>query len=321
MKAAGSPVDLAPGEILLRWFVPSLSSRIVTTARTSGALGILGGVVGGVVSVPVAVLLAWIHPALVSVGLFLLLVLVGLGAVVPFVVQFVRRPPVRWWVTSRRLVTQVGGQVRTFDLAAVRDLDVRPPSKMTLVTDEASHQIEPVDALPELWGALRMGRALAPISFPAIDADAPAPTIEEVVCWNGEAHRGTTRLSGVLVFRPGRVAWVPATQTSVGGAVLEVAASLAGAALGLRVRTIRPVPPIDSLFHQLVRAPSDASFDAAIDAVVRVWGGFATALPAGASVSTGRGGDDVSFEVDGVVYRTWNLRHPAWGPIRASYGR
>jgi hypothetical protein len=318
MKAARLPVELSPGEVLLQWCHPRLLHRLVLAARAARGWMLLGGLMGAGLLVCTTWGLGWLHPALGPVGFGIGVVLTLLGWVVPFVGSLVMRPAFPWWVTSRRLVIGGTARPRIVALAALDDVELGPAWVVTAVVGGERVRLRPVYAASELWGALLLGRALAEEAFPPVDADAPAPTVGDVVCWNGEGRAGTTRSLGVLVLRKDRVAWVPSQATTLAGRLVSFAGVLAGGAVGLNVRTLRPDPPIQPLLYRLVRVATPGDFDLAIATLARAWGGFVVGTD-GVEVSSRAAGDDVSVAVGGGRYRAPRVRHPAWPAIRQAW--
>ncbi len=317
MKAAQLPVELEGGEILLQWYVPTWRARFGSTWKR--ALPYMG--TGGFLSLLFLVFAGLgcgaVHPALGGVALLLGLSGLFVSGVLPFAFFF-SRPLVRWWVTSRRLITVDRGEPRVFALEGLQDIDIRPPFEMTLTIDDQHERLYPVDRWEMLWGALLMGRALARVAFPAVLPDEPDVTVDGAICWNGVAQEGPAQTGGVLVFRPDRVGWVPSITTTREDRWGDLGRAAGGAVLGFKVRTIRPVPPLPALFYRLLRLEDPAAFDATLEAVTRAWGGFVRPGSEGLTVTEGRRGEEVSLEIEGATYQTSKIDHPDWPEVRAS---
>ncbi|TVQ94320.1 MAG: hypothetical protein EA397_02320 [Deltaproteobacteria bacterium] len=312
-------MDLESGEILLQWLAPSATSRLfmaLKRSRLASWVLVAGALALGV---PLWVCLGLLDPVLFVVIGVLVMGGAALGSVAPFIYELVARPQARWWVTSRRVVVDEGGDPVDYDLGMIQDVKVAPPHEIRLILAGRVERLRWLDALPQLWGALQMGRALRPLSFPEILVEQPETTVPSVVCWWANARRGASHTPGVLVLRKDRLAWVPGQTSTLAGKAGLLAKGLVGAALGFSVRSIYAQPPLDALFYRLLRLKDPTEFDEVLCSVIRAWGGFVHLGAEGLSVNARDGGEDVTFtDGDLVLHAPGVDHHPDWPEVRAA---
>jgi len=304
------------GEVLLQWWVPSVTAR-VTTMVAMGRLWALGASLITVLAISaVGVAGMCLHEALILVALVLGLPASFVAFFLVFAYFFLRHPPRRWWVTNRRFLVGTGDKMETYSLDGTFTVEVLSRYKVKVSTGDREEKVAPLHALSELWGALLLGKAMSSVRFPLVDAEAPKQTITRVVCWHAEAKQPLgKRTRGVLVFRPETITWFPSSSGWVGDGVVQAASALAGMMVGVRTTRITPVVPIDGLFYRMLRIETEAEFDATLAAIVGEWGG--------GRLNAGDGslkGSAVVIAVGDTVYTASNITEPGWPEIQQSLG-
>lgn len=90
-----------------------------------------------------------------------------------------------------------------------------------------------------------------------------------------------------------------------------------GILIGVSAKDIKPIPPIDALFHQLLRIPSEAEFVTAIDDLAHALNG--RRLPLG-TARLDEDGQAVRFQMEEGELRVSGINHPDWPAVRARLG-
>jgi hypothetical protein len=297
--APSPPGTRIDGEHTLRWLVPSGLAQINLVGRHLLLyVSLLGGPLWALMALP-CVLLAWFSPAAgLALGMFAAVPALTIG----FLVGLWRRPrPVLWWVTTRRLVVRKGSEVRevlVFDITGL-DADVQL-DKLTVTSSEGSWSVGPVQALPELWGAVAFAHAWDAPDFEVFPKLQGSGTL-----WWGQVRKGLTTTRGLLALRPGQISWIPDQVTQSGA---RMAADLAAALMRTRIRRAAPVPPLDTFGWLVQRAKDPNLIDVEVGRVVQQWGGW-TVDPAKATWRIAGDGHVVSMVVehDGSTYSAAGL--------------
>lgn len=296
---------------MLRYLVPGATGPIVAISASSwtfmrvvalggvataaaGCLGLLAGPGVGV--------------ALTCAGLLLSLAAAAIHTVRRF------RMPGRWVVTTRRVVFTRGAHVAEVRLAALTGVDAASDvASLTLSTAGGEHVLEPVEALGELWGAVHVARAW---SVGHLDVDTGV-TVHPMAAWWATAKAGLTVIRGVLVLRPGYVAWVPEQVTRSGAGM---ATGLAMLLAGAKLRQVTALPPLDRIINLLQSLRNPDEFDGHLADLIDRWDGWRRPITAvDWSVTPTASGPLVTVRVDGMTYAAPTVTHVDWPAIEAAW--
>ena len=312
------PVELERGELLLRTFVPTLANRLscaIAAGRLQAFVALFVTLFFALVSIALAA--ALFGELGILVGMFAL-PLTMLALILPLALHFAWAPPRKWWVTTRRLIVDRSGELQTFELSELSHIKARSAHQVSITVEGQRLQLSPVFAVAELWGAVVTGKSLASVSFPDIDKTAEQPTLTQTICWHAQLFGPVgNRTQGVVVLRPSGITWVPFTAGWIGDQAMHMISKLSGVFFGVSATSIIPIPPIDSLFHQLQRCRSLAAFETAIEAVADAMNGNSFAPGTGRLDSTG---NTLLLAVDGGELRAIGINHPDWPAVRKSLG-
>jgi len=243
----------------------------------------------------------------------------AMGALsMPLLVHFVWRPPRRWWVTTRRLIVDQKDALQIFSLAELSHIKARTGHQVSVTVDGNRILLSPVFAVAELWGAVVTGKTLASVSFPTPVKGAAQPTVGETICWHSQVfERGGNRTFGVVVLRRDGISWIPLSKGWAGDQIMHAFDRMGSLLFGVSAASIKPIPPTDSLFFQLLRSPSEAAFVTAIDALTHAMNGRTLAPDTGRLNAAGH---TVCFPVDDGELRVTRIQHPDWPAVRESLG-
>ncbi len=321
MKQAELPVELDSGEMLLRWSTPNWADRFAIVTRRARVWVILSVLIN---MVPLLLCMGLARALSGSMGTAVFIIggpsIVLFATLVPLLVVARTSSPPKWWVTTRRLVLRGRKGPEELPLTAFESLSIDGPYQTTVVFGGVSHTLKNVVGAPGLWGSLLMGKALSAVDFPTVEADRPEPNVTGMVAWTANGTRGSAQASGILVFFPNSIAWIPGTTTDLGDRMSSAAAALAGRFVGLRVTTVRPEIPFDPLFYRLMRLEDPSQFRSAIEDVIDAWGGFVRLGAEGVSVNKALRGENVTLQVNDTTYKAIGIKHPEWPSMKQSLG-
>jgi len=311
-------VKLERGELLLSTFVPTVANRISCTIAAARRQAIL--------ALFFALFFALASTAIVTVLFGEIGILVGIlgtplamgASFLPVAFHFIWGPPRHWWVTTRRLIVADSGALQTFQLTELSHIKACSRHQVSVTANGQRTRLSPLFAVAELLGAVVTGKTLASVSFPDIDKDAEHPTITKTICWHGQVFGPVgTRIYGVAVIRLNGITWIPFSQGWVGDRAMHLLGKMSTILFGVSASEITPIPPINSLFHQLLRSPSEAAFGAVIEAV----GGAMKGGPiAPENARLDHTGNTLCVAVDGGELRVTGINHPDWPSVRAILG-
>ena len=315
------PVELERGELLLRTFVPTLPNRVSCTIAAARLQAF--------VVLFVTLFFALVGTALTAALFGEIAILVGMLALpvtmaaftLPFAFHFIWAPPRKWWVTTRRLIVARSGELQTFQLNELSHIKAHAAHQVSVTAAGQRLQLSPLFAVAELWGAVVTGKTLASVSFPDIDTTAEQPTITQTICWHAQVFGPVgTRIQGVAVIRPSGITWIPFSRGWVGDRAMHMLSKMSGILFGVSATDITPIPPIDALFHQLLRCRSLPAFETVIEAVADAMNGHRFAPGTGRLDNTDSTGTTLLLDVDGGELRVTGIHHPDWPAVRKKLG-
>jgi len=257
--------ELVRGEQLLRFLLPSGWNLVPMMRRSVVHVAVMGG--GGTALTGLMALAA--GTAAPILGMVVLLLGLGLVAALTVGVVIWRRPrPIRWWVTTRRLVVHVGKEVHEIDLDAIESVDASVALDELVVTvDDQEWCFGPVNALGELWGAIRFGQAW---NAPHIEVGEVQVHGANAFRW-AETREGLTRIRGVLSLRPDHVVWLPESVIASGSRALG---ELAGLTVGAKLLRVTALPPLERFATLMCFATDPELLDRETRRVVAATGGW-----------------------------------------------